>query len=191
MSRRWPGWMLGAVCALGVLTGCTDDDPAPPERIAYSAAPESIDAGEGIDRPVKLVPQSCFGVDESLDGYRPAGWDVVSAGAEKCAWSDPRGDGTLTFAYEVSEKQAWRQVAQANSGQTRNGTIPGYEVIRMSQSDETGSPLWHYRYVDEGATVIDSYNLFRGHWHITYEADSARFNTYIADQLRKKVTVER
>ena len=182
-------------CAGAMLGGCGggDEEPAA-DRIAYSADPAQAPSGdppEGIDERVGMTEQTCYANGpENLSGIHPKGWTVEPNGLGRCAWSDPQGGATLEFEYEVPEDEAWKDVLAVNNSETLDSEeYPGYTFVRLAGPGEPDGPLWHFQYLQGGSTYVDSFNLYRGHWRITYESESARFNEYVARRLLKTVDV--
>lgn len=175
-------------CALTfAVGGCGADEPAV-DHVAYSAPPPSIppSAGSGQDEPIELSTEQCPDTDGgTLIGSVPAGWQVDASRADYCAWSD--GTSTLTFEYGDVDGDPWEWIlSQANTPE-RLEQFPGFEPIRQT-SNAGGGPLWHYQYVViriDGAVYVDSLQLFRDGWHVTYEADSDDYNAYLERQLIK------
>lgn len=181
-------------CAGVLLGGCGGGAGPAADRIAYSAEPAqapSGDAPEGIDETVAMSGQTCYSTGaENLYGVRPKGWRVEPNGPGRCAWADPDGEATLEFEYDVPEEDAWKQVLSVNQTETvEPDEYPGYTFVRLSGPGEQDGPLWHFQYLEGGSTYVDSFNLYRGRWRITYRAESEQFNEYIAEQLLSTVSV--
>ncbi|UPK75643.1 hypothetical protein MU582_03100 [Nocardioidaceae bacterium SCSIO 66511] len=172
-------------CALVASVGGCGADDASPQRVSYTAEISSPPkAGTAKDERVSLSTETCPDSDGgTLVGVVPDGWQVDSSGADYCSWS--RGTSNLTFEYGAIDGDPYKWLLlQSNTAQI-DGSIPGYELIRQT-SDAGGGPLWHYQYAVarvDGSVYVDSLHLFRGEWHVTYEADSGDYNTYVEREL--------
>ncbi|UYM03510.1 hypothetical protein [Solicola gregarius] len=173
-------------CAVAVLAaGCGTDEPDA-ERVAYSAPPPSVppSAGSGQDKAIELSTETCPGTDGGkLVGPVPADWKTDTSRADYCTWS--HGTSTLTFEYGDIDGDPWEWVLSQTSVPETLETYPGFEPIRQSRN-AGGGPLWHFQYVVnriDGAVYVDSLQLFRDGWHVTYQADSDEYNRYLERQL--------
>lgn len=189
---------LGAVLFVGVLAagaaGCAADE-SEADRVAYTVAPsaEAPPPDAGDRAPVETTGEVCVSSGGPSTGVPvPSSWHVEQNSVDGCGWSGD--DGTLTLTYgEISndDDKVWRSVLDQHRAAFRKGTIAGYAFIRYT-ADEGGGPLWHYRYVAaqaDGGVYYDSLNLYRDGWQITYDAKSAEYNNYYAEQLIRHADV--
>lgn len=183
-----PRWVALASALALASAGCGGDD-APDERLAYTVVPsaEAPPAGAGTRSSVETDVQMCLSGDgSSVEVPVPSSWSGDGRANDECSWASDGGTITLTYG-EIADNDAdvWQSLlAQHNAAQLEHA-IPGYAFIRYT-ANEGGGPLWHYRYIDaevEGGVYVDSLNLYRDGWQITYEAESTAYNSYLADQL--------
>lgn len=188
--------LLALVCAMALVAGCSGDEQPSSDPIAYSAQPseppsDGPPSPEGLPKQVAMAEQTCYSSGtQSLVGVYPAGWQVDPNGIGRCSWAGPHG-GTLEFVYvsDVDSDKAWEDAVQVNQ---REGIdpdeYPGYSFVRLAGPAEPDGPLWHFQYLDD-STYLDSFNLYRGHWRITYESPSSEFNSYLAGELTDRLDV--
>lgn len=174
-----------AVLAAALLGGCAGGED-PSQRISYTASESSAQesALTGIDEQIEMVEDKCLGSGGgAIKVVRPATWQTTVEAVDGCKW-DSESSGHLEFVRGDFE-DAWKHVVAENQSAQFDGDIEGYDMQAMTKNKQ-GGPLWHYRYTEErdgGTVTVDSYNVFRGKWRLTYTSESSRFNEFIARKL--------
>lgn len=191
---RWRAIALVGVLVASV-AGCSQDSSDDEKRVEYTVVPsaEPPPSDTGPDSSVETERQQCpSSGGRAIAVPVPTAWQTDVEDVDNCKWVSDDASITLTYGeLPEDDAEAWKAVLNQHQTAEFTDKIPGYAIDRYT-ANAGGGPLWHYRYIDstaDGGVYLDSLNLYRKGWQITYEAESTSYNSYFAEDLIDQASV--